>query len=184
MSNNSIKDRNSSGLVVDQSVQGYFFEELAKINNKFTKPVSSKIVYYLSFILENYVSSKNYFEKKQGKVKEKILGIRLLESASMSISKQKRILREIGDLSLFVCGYFSESLINKLVNVNYYREVGKISYMRLNKIIPYAYEESRFYEKLAIDIESAITILNIASKNIDYEDTSIIIPDIDKLGII
>src|SRR5262245_42872701 len=55
---------------------------------------------------------------------------RALESGGM---EQRASLREIGDLSLFVSGFFSDSLRNKLVDVDYYIAIGGSAYTALSR---------------------------------------------------
>jgi hypothetical protein len=46
--------------------------------------------------------------------------------------RQRAALREIGDLSLFVSGFFSDSLRRKLVDVDYYATIGGYAYNALS----------------------------------------------------
>lgn len=48
--------------------------------------------------------------------------------------QQKLSLREIGDLSLFVSGFFSDSFRRKLVDVDYYIAIGGYAYATLSRI--------------------------------------------------
>jgi hypothetical protein len=59
------------------------------------------------------------------------LGIRLASAAQASPDERIRELREIGDTSLYVSGFFSESLERRLVDVDYYITVGGTAYGQL-----------------------------------------------------
>ena len=56
------------------------------------------------------------------------LAIRLAEALESGGAQQRTSLREIGDLSLFVSGFFSDSLRRKLVDVDYYVAIGGCAY--------------------------------------------------------
>src|ERR1035437_1504994 len=57
--------------------------------------------------------------------------VRALESRGM---QQRASLREIGDVSLFISGFFSDSLRRKLVDVDYYVSIGGSAYTALSRI--------------------------------------------------
>jgi hypothetical protein len=65
------------------------------------------------------------------------LGIRLiraLESGDGAVTgAQRTTLRQVGDLSLFVSGFFSESLCRKPVDVDYYVSIGGSAYNALSR---------------------------------------------------
>jgi hypothetical protein len=56
---------------------------------------------------------------------------RALESAGL---QQRATLREIGDVSLFISGFFSDSLNRKLVDVDYYISIGGCAYNALSRV--------------------------------------------------
>ena len=56
---------------------------------------------------------------------------RALDSAGM---RQRDSLKEIGDVALFVSGFFSDSLTRKLVDVDYYVSIGGCAYNTLSRV--------------------------------------------------
>src|SRR5262249_25277941 len=58
---------------------------------------------------------------------------RLAVAVQASGSRQRDGLREVGDLSLFISGYFSDSLTRSLVDVDYYIQLGEHAYGCLAK---------------------------------------------------
>jgi hypothetical protein len=56
--------------------------------------------------------------------------VRALESSGM---RRRASLREIGDASLFISGFFSDSLRRKLVDVDYYVSIGGSAYTALSR---------------------------------------------------
>jgi hypothetical protein len=56
---------------------------------------------------------------------------RALDSAGM---QQRASLKEIGDVALFVSGFFSDSLTRKLVDVDYYVSIGGCAYNTLSRV--------------------------------------------------
>ena len=56
--------------------------------------------------------------------------VRALESSGV---QQRASLREVGDASLFISGFFSDSLRRKLVDVDYYVSIGGSAYTALSR---------------------------------------------------
>src|SRR5947208_16505091 len=61
------------------------------------------------------------------------LAIRLAQALDSGAAQQRTTLREIGDLSLFLSGFFSDSLRRKLVDVDYYVAIGGCAYNTLSR---------------------------------------------------
>ena len=59
------------------------------------------------------------------------LAITFTKATQSSLAEQSIIFRRIGDLSLYLSGFFAESLSRKLVDVDYYISLGKSSYGHL-----------------------------------------------------
>jgi len=62
------------------------------------------------------------------------LAVRLARALESGGSKQRASLREVGDVALFVSGFFADSLNRKLVDVDYYVSIGGRAYNRLARV--------------------------------------------------
>lgn len=56
------------------------------------------------------------------------LGVRLAEALQTAGTAQRDGLKEVGDLSLFISGFFANSLTRRLVDVDYYIQLGECAY--------------------------------------------------------
>src|SRR5215470_2075204 len=61
------------------------------------------------------------------------LGVQLAHALESGGVQQRVNLRRIGDASLFISGYFSDSLRRKLVDVDYYVSIGGHAYTALSR---------------------------------------------------
>jgi hypothetical protein len=61
------------------------------------------------------------------------LAFRLARALESGGAHQRASLREIGDISLFISGFFSDSLRRKLVDVDYYVTIGGSAYNTLSR---------------------------------------------------
>jgi hypothetical protein len=62
------------------------------------------------------------------------LAIVLTRALSTGGTRQRLELRRVGDLSLFLAGFFSDSLKRKLVDVDYYAALGGYAYGSLSRV--------------------------------------------------
>jgi hypothetical protein len=61
------------------------------------------------------------------------LALQLAQALERGGSEQRTGLRQIGDVSLFVSGFFSDSLGRKLIDVDYYAAIGGYAYHALSR---------------------------------------------------
>jgi hypothetical protein len=62
------------------------------------------------------------------------LSVRLVQALESGGMRQRASLKQIGDLSLFIAGFFAESLNRKLVDVDYYASIGGCAYHALSRV--------------------------------------------------
>jgi hypothetical protein len=72
---------------------------------------------------------------KTSKVDEEPLALKMAEVASATPDVRARGLKEIGDTSLYVSGFFADSLARRLVDVDYYIAMGGSAYGQLAGLI-------------------------------------------------
>lgn len=154
-------DSSAKKIILSANLKGFFFEGLTELNKKSLCPVPESVIYYSSDVLDKFALSQNFFEVNEGKVREKILGMKLLEATQVGRDEQKKIYKEVGDMSLLVCGYFSESVNKKIVDTQYYSQLGKMAYSHLNTVTPNFLDIPSFYGMVATCFESLTTLMTI-----------------------
>jgi hypothetical protein len=82
-----------------------------------------------SFYLVNLLTGFVHFDSATAS--EEPLGIRLARALQTGGSRQRNGLREVGDLSLFISGFFADSLNRSLVDIDYYMQLGECAYASL-----------------------------------------------------
>ena len=85
-----------------------------------------------SFYLVNLLTGFVHFNRSVTATDEP-LGIRLARALQTGGSRQRDGLREVGDLSLFISGFFADSLNRSLVDIDYYIQLGECAYASLAK---------------------------------------------------
>jgi len=83
--------------------------------------------YYVVKLLAGYVAAGHEGQTFDGQP----LGLRLAHALQSEGAAQREGLRSVGDASLFVAGFFSDSLNRRLVDSEYYIALGANAYGRL-----------------------------------------------------
>jgi len=158
--------KQSKKIIVATNLQTFFYDQLNEINKKSLLPISDSLIFYSSEVLNSFSRSEKYFEEVQGRLKEKVLGYKLLEAEKYSIDDRKKILKDIGDTTLILCGHFKRSVKEKLLNVEYYKDIGKNAYAGLNSLWPSFLDIPDFYMGLAGNFEVVTTMISsVSTKN-------------------
>jgi hypothetical protein len=78
----------------------------------------------------------SFLQRNVGRVEDDQtpLALRLGRALDSGGMQQRATLREIGDVSLFISGFFSDSLTRKLVDVDYYISIGGCAYNALSRV--------------------------------------------------
>ena len=120
------------------SPRDYFIEVvdegLSKRNLK-TYPAASL---YLVSLLEHYLDAKNLFESEvdeTGHRKPSTLAEMYLQANNAEPAERRELLKKLGDKSLYISGFFGDSLKKKLVDIDYYADMGGAAYGSLSKSV-------------------------------------------------
>jgi hypothetical protein len=90
------------------------------------------------------------------------LGVRLVAALQTGGAARREGLRKVGDLSLFISGFFSDSLNRRLVDVDYYIQLGERAYGSLARRGDPAFAE--VYDELAEKFTAMVDVLTEVSE--------------------
>jgi hypothetical protein len=86
---------------------------------------------YLVNLLEHYLDARNLFESEvdeQGRRRADTLAEMYLQANNSESSARRELLKKLADKSLYISGFFGDSLSRKLVDIDYYAELGGSAY--------------------------------------------------------
>jgi hypothetical protein len=109
-----------------RSLGEYFHEALTEALRNQSIRTSELTEFYLVHLLEEFAHSG---------IVEEPLGVRLAEVMVEPPEERKRALKQIGDTSLYVSGFFGESLEHRSVALDYYISLGGNAYAALATLI-------------------------------------------------
>jgi hypothetical protein len=87
------------------------------------------------------------------------MALRLAEAINAAGTRQRERLRQVGDSSLFLSGFFADSLQRKLVDVDYYASIGGTAYAALSR-----YETDAFASVFAELANNFIGFVDVLSE--------------------
>lgn len=161
--------KDNKEILVSNSLQTFFFDELLAANKKSTTPLNNEMIYYSSKVMDKYSDTSKLFEEVEGKLTDKVLGIKYLESSQFPISKKKKEIKDIADTTLFLCGFFSDSLERKLINIEYYINLGIMSYKRLDSLVPSYLDMPFFFNNLADSFHHIINTMAMVAHGMNVQ---------------
>lgn len=140
-----------------------FFNSLVKESlSKTGVQVSLPVQNYLSELLQFYIFSDHLFSEldSSGKKRVNTLAELYLNSCS-SYTSLKTNLKKMGDTSLYISGFFRESLKKKLISVDYYISMGRQAYQSLSGL-----QNEELFEELSYRFSDLVFVLfQIRKKN-------------------
>ena len=104
------------------SLQGYFHEALCSAMRNQGLASSSHTEFYLVNLLSGFATAT---------LDDQPLALQLAEATFASPAERAQKLREVGDRSLYVSGFFADSLSRKCIDVGYYIRLGGGAYGQL-----------------------------------------------------
>ena len=81
-----------------------------------------------AFYLVNLLTGFVHVDRSDAPDDDEPLGVRFAKALQDGGSRQRDGLREVGDLSLFISGFFADSLNRRLVDIDYYIQLGGSAY--------------------------------------------------------
>ncbi len=106
--------------------QDYFRELITEAMSRQKVAAAPETEVYLVNLLHHFMDADRlYLTDAQGHRRDEPLAFRLKEAMDTPEVESQRILfRQVGDVSLYLAGYFQDSLNRKLVDVEYYIGMG------------------------------------------------------------
>lgn len=124
-------------LVNTHSLPEFFKERVDLAISHLRIRVSPDAEFYLVNLLTSFSQTEKLFEvNDKGELVDQALAYQFFESLTSPREKRIPLLKKMGDVSLYISGFFSDSLFKKLLDLNYYRQMGHTAYSSLSNILP------------------------------------------------
>jgi hypothetical protein len=114
-------------------------------------------------------------EMTRARLTDEPLGVKLAQPG-VDAGERVKTLKHVGDTSLYVAGFFAESLSRSLVDVEYYVGIGQNAYAQLARSFGAQKTLTGVYEELAEKFPRFVDVLTQVRKRTDFAT-----PDVGRL---
>ena len=121
-------------LIKQESLRHYFHDFLKGSLYKQNVEAEDHTVTYLTNLLISFSRTDTFIDPNQGRASHKALALYYSDAINSPTSRERDvILRRLGDIALFICGLYSDSLSKKAIDVDYYVSMGGSAYSYLSE---------------------------------------------------
>lgn len=116
-------------IVPVSDMRGFFREQVATARNRQRLKIDEHTEFYLVNLLAEFAHTEQLYEvEEDGRRRETPLVLLLARAMEQPPAERLKTLRRMGDQSLYVSGFFSDTLARSLVDVDYYIAMGGRAY--------------------------------------------------------
>ena len=158
-------DRRTSDRVMPvTNLLDYFRTSIEEVISKQGVDVDPHATHYVVNLLTLFSRSEKLYEDHGDSYGLKPLALMLADAAAASSAAQRNhSLQRIGDVALFVSGFFADSLATHAVDVDYYIYMGENAYGSLSEEVRGTFRGRVFadtYRELAAKFQILVDVLN------------------------
>lgn len=114
------------------NLEDYFRDSLARATTARAVTTAEATQHYLVHVLVGFSRAENFFEYSRDGYELRPLALMLADALDAKPGMERNIqLRRLGDVALFVSGFFGESLARRAVDIDYYSRMGEAAYSTL-----------------------------------------------------
>jgi hypothetical protein len=142
-----------------ETLASFFFEKLGDALKEHRVETAAETEHYLVRLLADYATHP---------LDDEPLALKLLSATEAPPVERRQKLKEVGDTSLFVSGFWSESFARRVVDVDYYIGVGGTAYSQLARVSE-GWSKDPFnnvFEELSAKFKRIVGVLTTLSQRI------------------
>ncbi len=132
-------DEPTNSSIVECDLREFFFTLIQKAAAHQKVSVSPPVITYVTEVLVSFHETAKLFA--QAGVRVPVMADMLSDAMEADFYRRVTLLRQMGDTSLMVSGFFPEALSRRAVDLGYYRRMGEVAYSHLGSL---THDESVF----------------------------------------
>ncbi|HEY0686965.1 MAG TPA: hypothetical protein VGD45_31775 [Steroidobacter sp.] len=169
----------SGTVVAVPNLREFFHDSVQKALRNQRVAVDDHTEHYVVNVLTMFARSEELYEQTPDGVRLRPLAHMLADAAAAPSSQQRdEALRRLGDVSLFIAGFFAQSFARKLVDVDYHIAMGGRAYGTLAENLRYSIRGQAFaavFLELAGKFQRLVDVLNdVAEMAYQHTDKDIL----------
>lgn len=175
-----MSDDGLATVVAVPNLREFFHDSVQKALRNQRVDVDDHTEHYVVNVLTMFARSEELYERTpEGNVRLKPLAHMLADASAAQSSQQRdEALRRLGDVSLFIAGFFAQSFARKLVDVDYHIAMGGRAYGTLADNMRYSIRGQAFatvFLELAKKFQRMVDVLNdVAEMAYQHTDKDIL----------
>ena len=147
-----------------QNLADYFRTSIDGVISRQGVDVDPHAAHYVVNLLTLFARSEELYEDHGERYGLRPLALMMADAADARTAQQRnQVLQRIGDVALFISGFFADSLANKAVDVDYYIYMGGSAYGSLSEEVRGTFRGNAFadiYRELAVKFQVLVDVLN------------------------
>jgi hypothetical protein len=147
-----------------QNLADYFRTSIDGVISRQGVDVDPHAAHYVVNLLTLFSRSEELFEDHGESYGLRPLALMMADAAeARTVAERNYALQRIGDVALFISGFFADSLANKAVDVDYYIYMGGSAYGSLSEEVRRTFRGRAFagiYRELAEKFQVLVDVLN------------------------
>ncbi len=163
-----IDNRGTEQLVTVRNLQDYFRASIEDVLARQRVDIDPHAAHYVVNLLTTFARSDELYEDDGECYGIRPLALMLADASDAeSVEHRNSILRRIGDVALFISGFFANSLATRAVDVDYYIYMGGSAYGSLSEEVRGTLRGNTFatvFRELAQKFQVLVDVLNEVSE--------------------
>lgn len=120
------------GVMTVANLEDYFRDSLRRATEARAVAAHEATQHYLVHMLAGFARAENLFVQGAEGTQLRPLALMLSDALDEQPGPERNLmLRRLGDVALFIAGFFGDSLVRKSVDVDYYSKMGEAAYSTL-----------------------------------------------------
>ncbi len=155
---------NGTKVMCVRNLQDYFRTSIDDVVSRQKVDIDPHAAHYVVNMLTLFSRSDELYEDDGEVYGLRPLALMLADAADAeSVEQRNHLLQRIGDVALFISGFFSDSLASKAVDVDYYIQMGGNAYGSLSEEVRGTFRGrlvADVFRELAIKFQLVVDVLN------------------------
>lgn len=160
----SMEDGKSSSAIEVMNLREFFHDSVQQALRHQHVAVDDHTEHYVVNVLTTFARSEALYEQTSEGVRLKPLAHILAEAVDAPTAEQRQLmLQRLGDVSLFIAGFFAHSFARKLVDIDYHIAMGGRAYGTLANAMRGRARSRAFaqvFAELAVKFQRLVDVLN------------------------
>ena len=154
--------------ILSSDLRTYFNGLLSDAAENQRLDISPHAFQYVTDLLVAFHETARLFAQKG--VRVPVLADMLVQAMEADFHRRVSILRQLGDTSLMVSGFFPEALSRRSTDLNYYQKMGEVAYSHLSSLS----EEMNVFDELSMQFQRLASLINEVSENTHQREYSLL----------